>query len=69
MQEIELIKLIRTTGLSMLEKSKHLQEHAEKFKVIGKCLKKKAKKLTQKNHPENHPDALFFPRFISGVFV
>jgi predicted nucleic acid-binding Zn-ribbon protein len=69
MQEIELIKLIRITGLSMLEKSKHLQEHAEKFKVIGKCLKKKAKKLTQKNHPENHPDALFFPRFISGVFV
>jgi hypothetical protein len=69
MQEIELIKLIRTTGLSMLEKSKHLQEHAEKFKVIGKCLKKKAEKLTQKHQPENPPDALFFPRFISGVFV
>ena len=47
-QENEKIKLMRSTGVSMMEKAKLLKEQAKNLKVKGKSLKKKAKKHLRK---------------------
>jgi predicted nucleic acid-binding Zn-ribbon protein len=47
-QENEKIKLMRSTGVSMMENAKLLKEQAKNLKVKGKSLKKKAKKHLRK---------------------